>query len=314
MYQYALAATDPDGDPLSYLLQNGPQGMTIDGNTGQVNWMPNGDQLGINDVHIAVDDGQGGVVTQSFAINVVAPVINSSPNITSVPSQSATLGELYQYAVFADDPDGDPLVYVLENGPDGMTIDELILVRCFGHQLKISWATVNVEIRVLDGQQGAITQSFAINVRSLKPCPPMITSVPPTLGFADESYFYQVGAEDPEGGTIDFALASAPAGMTIDPQSGLLFWPSDESAVGLFEFSVFALDPRGAASIQTYTLKMEATRPNDPPAITSTPSFSAVAEQPYEYQVTSFDGDGDAVTYSLVSAPTGVQIDEATRA
>lgn len=40
VYQYAVAATDPDNDPLSYGLVQAPQNATIDRNTGLIRWTP----------------------------------------------------------------------------------------------------------------------------------------------------------------------------------------------------------------------------------------------------------------------------------
>ncbi|MEA5620583.1 DUF4114 domain-containing protein [Cronbergia sp. UHCC 0137] len=67
-YGYEVRATDGDGDPLLYSLLTAPEGMTIDEN-GVIAWETGA--IGTYSVEIQVDDGQGGVVTQSYEINVV---------------------------------------------------------------------------------------------------------------------------------------------------------------------------------------------------------------------------------------------------
>lgn len=52
----------------------------------------------------------------------VATILNSSPIITSQPSGRIE-GWLYEYAVVAEDPDGDPLEFKLSSAPEDMTID-----------------------------------------------------------------------------------------------------------------------------------------------------------------------------------------------
>jgi RHS repeat-associated protein len=54
-YRYDLAANDPDGDLLAYSLAESPAGMTIDAQTGRIDWMP--DAIGSHAVRVRVSDG-----------------------------------------------------------------------------------------------------------------------------------------------------------------------------------------------------------------------------------------------------------------
>src|SRR5262249_14713550 len=49
--------------------------------------------------------------------------VHRPPVIYSDPNRSAAEGQRYQYAVLADDPDGDSLVFSLPKAPMGMSID-----------------------------------------------------------------------------------------------------------------------------------------------------------------------------------------------
>jgi hypothetical protein len=60
LYTYAVKAEDPDGDTLSYSLDSGPQGMSIDPGTGLVKWEVPADFLGAVDFRVSVSDGNGG--------------------------------------------------------------------------------------------------------------------------------------------------------------------------------------------------------------------------------------------------------------
>ena len=76
-----------------------------------ISWTPGSSQLGPQNVAIAVDDGQGGTGTQTYTLVVSQTAANLPPVITSTPSQVATVGTLYQYAVTANDPEGEALTY-----------------------------------------------------------------------------------------------------------------------------------------------------------------------------------------------------------
>ncbi len=81
-YSYDVNAKDPDtGDTLIYSLTDKPDGMTIDPNTGLIEWRPNNDQQGTHDVIVKVVDSNDMPASdvQSFAIIVTSL---SSPLIT----------------------------------------------------------------------------------------------------------------------------------------------------------------------------------------------------------------------------------------
>jgi hypothetical protein len=73
------------------------------------------------------------------------------------------------------------------------------------------------------------------------------------------SYEYTVTAEDPDEDEVKFSLSSAPEGMTIDSDSGLIRWQiSDQQQGGTYNFEVIAIDPEGAQSVQPITLTLTA--------------------------------------------------------
>lgn len=58
LYAYAVTATDRDGDPLTYALEAAPPGMTIDPQTGRLQWRVTEEAIGTHRVQVAVNDGQ----------------------------------------------------------------------------------------------------------------------------------------------------------------------------------------------------------------------------------------------------------------
>src|SRR5262249_21752713 len=108
LYQYAIQATDPNNDPLTYRLATAPVGMAVDVN-GLVTWTPTTAQLGANSVNLQVDDNHGGVVGQLFSVVVSTQFTNEPPTITSTPKFAGVVDQLYVYNVTGTDPDNDPL-------------------------------------------------------------------------------------------------------------------------------------------------------------------------------------------------------------
>lgn len=86
-YQYDVDAIDPDVDnKLSYSLIDKPKGMSIDPNTGLIEWRPDNTQDGDHDITVKVEDANKVPAsdTQSFTVTVASL---SSPLITPMTVQ-----------------------------------------------------------------------------------------------------------------------------------------------------------------------------------------------------------------------------------
>ncbi|MFZ3064121.1 MAG: cadherin repeat domain-containing protein [Nitrospirota bacterium] len=70
-FTYQVKATDPDdGDVLSYSLKSSPHGMTIDANTGLVQWKVPLEFKGKAAFIVSVTDSKGGVSSYSLTFNI----------------------------------------------------------------------------------------------------------------------------------------------------------------------------------------------------------------------------------------------------
>ncbi|MDP3092327.1 MAG: putative Ig domain-containing protein [Nitrospira sp.] len=65
-YEYAVRATDSDGDRLTYELETAPAGMTIEPGSGRITWMIPPGNRGVFHVKVLAKDGQGGTAYQEF--------------------------------------------------------------------------------------------------------------------------------------------------------------------------------------------------------------------------------------------------------
>jgi hypothetical protein len=72
-YIYQATAVDPDGDPITFSLASAPQGMTIEPETGKIEWKISRDQAGDQTIEIAAEDGQGGKAVQQYTLSITFP-------------------------------------------------------------------------------------------------------------------------------------------------------------------------------------------------------------------------------------------------
>ncbi|MEM7474008.1 MAG: putative Ig domain-containing protein [Planctomycetota bacterium] len=123
VYRYDSDAIDPDNDPLTYSIVDGPGGLIINQASGALLWAASPDQVGVHDVTISADDGRGGVATQSFKIEVEPARENAAPVIATTPLEQIGAREAFSYSAKALDSDNHPLRYTLLDGPEGASIN-----------------------------------------------------------------------------------------------------------------------------------------------------------------------------------------------
>src|SRR5262249_24433690 len=118
-------------------------------------------------------------------------------------------------------------------------------------------------------------------------------------------------ADDPEGDTLDFALPTHPAGMSIDRVTGLISWTPGDSQTGPNTVAVLVSDGQGGTATQAFTVVVAAPV-NRAPTITTAPVSAALVGLGYRYEVAATDAEGDALTFDLPAAPSGVTVDRST--
>src|SRR5262249_19695703 len=167
-----------------------------------------------------------------------------------------------------------------------------------------------VVVRVVDGQGAFSSQTFTVVVRGVN-LPPAVVSTPPTQGTVGRAYFYAVRADDPEGDALTFAPTTRPTGMTINPTTGLITWTPGTFQTGANSVAVLVSDGQGGTATQTFTVVVTAPV-NHPPTITTAPVTVAAVGLAYRYDADAADAEGDALTFALSAAPSGMTIDPST--
>jgi hypothetical protein len=236
-YAYDVAATDPDSTVLTYALTQAPAGMSIDATTGLIAWVPGA--TGDFPVTVQVsDDGTPPLsATQSFTVTVAA-----APNRPPVANdQTVTTPEDTAVAITltATDDDGDPLTYALAGAPVRGTLSGTPPNLRYTPNANANGAD-SFTFRASDGRAASNLATVSIDVTPVNDAP-VITSTPPANNAAvGQPFAFTVTATDIDGDRLAFSLTQAPAGMSIDPASGLISWTP--AATGTFPVTVRATD------------------------------------------------------------------------
>ena len=309
-YYYNVDANDIDvGDKLSYALTTSPTGMSIDANSGIINWVPEIAQIGTHNVIVSVKDIAEAEDTQSYVITVNN--VDDAPNIISTAVISINERAIYQYDVNATDLDvGEVLVYSLTEFPSGMSINS--------NSGLISWVPTSeqlgshsVKVLVTDTDNLTDTQNYYVQVQNVNDAPSFSTQ--PILEINERAnYDYDADAQDQDpSDSLTYSLQTAPIGMSISSYYGRVSWTPTSDQLGSHEVVLVVTDQGGLTDTQSYNIQVK--NVDDAPNIVSAAVTSVPERETYIYDVNATDIDiDDALTYSLNESPTGMTINETT--
>lgn len=311
-YSYDVNAT---GSPVpTYSLVAAPAGMSIDGTTGLISWQPAPGQQGTHVVTVRAAH-RSGQADQTFNILVVTDTIAPTPptevHVVEVTASSVTLAwsgatdatgvdHFAVYRQYRCGWRGSKRCYALVQGnifADTMTISGLPPL-----------TTYTYAVRTFDAAGNQSVNSPLVTFKTLSPPTSLrytgATSLP--ANFPLQLQFW-VNANP----AATFSVVSGPAGLTLDPETGVASWLPSPADVGTHTLVVRATNSGGTAE-----LSVDITVRPDVPVLSV--QFvqgaggwrDAVAGSPWTAQV--LDASHTTSTYEIVAAPPGMTIDTVT--
>jgi hypothetical protein len=223
-----------------------------------------------------------------------------SPNPIALNAPVATF-------VDADDPDDDPLTFRHRWFVNGWLLPDQAGPLLPAHVLK-KGDRVMVEVTPLDGKtEGQPMQSAAVSVGNT---PPEVAGVllEPAEVHVGETVRVQLEAKDVDDDDIHYSVKWWRNNKLVLEGAHLALETGGFTRGDHIVAQVTPLDGAGAG--RTVSSQM-ATIVNSPPTILSNPP-ATLDRGRYLYTVAARDADGDALRYSLESAPVGMTVEPAT--
>ncbi len=340
-YAYDSSARDADGDRLTYSLSvvraddpssselAGLSGsgsvISIDPNSGAIDWRPTGPDAGDYAAVITADDGRGGIADQRYTLRLNPVKGNHAPVFTSSPALSVAAGTHFLYQAAAVDPEEDPLTFSLQSAPLGASMTATALLS-FDVPSGIE-ATYDFTIEVTDGMGNSTLQTFAL--ASVDATPTTLTGR--VYHDADGNQSFDSTGDSPLTNTVVYLDANGNLRLDVGEASTTtdatgtysIDSPAGNYRIGFVRGEQWAtvapasLVHQGTAFAAEMVNKLDflvkpRPRLNSDPRITTTPALAARFFQPFVYDVDATDGDGDSLTYQLLDGPDGVTIDSIT--
>ncbi|MCG8313559.1 MAG: putative Ig domain-containing protein [Pseudomonadales bacterium] len=157
---------------------------------------------------------------------------------------------------------------------------------------------------VMDDRDREDSQEFIVTVLNHN-LPPSVSEIPSSQVLVGHEFTYSVSAHDENvNDQLNYQVVDSPKGMRIDSDTGLISWFPTNQDVGNNQIRVRVTDSVGNKVDSRFNLQViHNENENHVPYITNVHTIftSRVFRLDFEY----FDEDDDAITYEILSAPSG---------
>jgi hypothetical protein len=308
-YLFVPAASDPNGDTLSFLIVNRPSWASFNTATGQLSGTPSSADTGsYANITIGVSNGTLSASLPTFTITVSAPApppVNEPPTISGAPATSVDVGSGYSFTPAASDPEGQSLTFSIQNKPSWSSFNTGT-GRLSGTPASANTGTyANITISVSDGTLTASLPAFTITVSPEPPDgPPTISGTPATTVNAGSTYSFTPGASDPEGHSLTFSITNQPPWAAFSTSTGRLSGTPSAANIGAFTDIIISVSNGTlAASLHAFAITVAVQPPDGSPTISGTPATSVTTGSAYGFTPNASDPQGHALTFSIQNLP-----------
>jgi large repetitive protein len=261
---------------------------------------------GIYQVVVTATDSGGLSTDRTFLYTVANP-----PPVAANDSTTTNEDTPVTVPVLANDtdPDGDPLTVTLANAGNGT-----VAINPDGTITYTPDANFNgidtITYTISDGQGGTSTATVSVTVAPVNDVPIVTPIAARTNADADiVSVPVAANFSDPDGDPLSFTATGLPAGLTINPITGVISGTIDKNASqpngGVYPVTVTASDGKGGTVSTTFNWTV-----GNPPPVATNDTATTNEDTPVTIPVLAndTDPDGDPLTVTIASAPNGTVV------
>ena len=250
-YYFRPTASDPEGKPLTFSIQNKPSWLAFATSTGRLSNTATKAAVGTySNIVIMVSDGVSSAALPAFSITVSGSgTTNKPPVISGTPPSSVKAGSAYAFTPTASDPEGKALTFSITNKPVWATFSTTT-GKLSGTPSSAQTGTYsNISIKVSDGSLTASLPAFAIVVSSTTTTGSATLSWTPPTGNTDGSTLTNLA-----GYRILYGTSATALTRTLQVANpGVSRYVVENLTAGTWYFSVRAYSTSGAESTSSNT-------------------------------------------------------------
>jgi len=294
-----LSGTDPDRDPLSFLIGTAPAKGQLSGTGANLIYTPAAHTSGTDSFTYMATDGSAQSAPATVTIQIAH--LNHPPTANSVTLQGAEDTPL-SFSLTGSDPDANALTFQVSTPPT---------------KGQLSGTPPNLTYTPAPHAYGVDSFAFVVNDGSAQSSPATVTiqiahvnHAPSASGFSlsglqDTPLNVTLSGTDPDADALTYQIITSPTrGQLSGAAPNLLYTPSPNTS-GSDSFTYLVSD--GVVQSAPVTVSLQIAHVNHPPSGTSL-NLQTSQNQPLSITLTGTDIDGDALTFLIVTPPSKGQL------
>jgi hypothetical protein len=295
--EITLIGSDADlpANTLTYLVLSGPSHGTLEGTPPNLTYKPAQDYHGSDSFTFRVNDGQADSAEATVTITVNP--INDPPVATG---QGVTTDEDTPLAVTltGSDVEADALTVTVVSGPSHGTL-EATAPNLTYKPAKDYHGPDSFTFNANDGQADSAPATVDITVKPVND-PPVANARSVTTD-EDTTLSIPLTGSDVDGDLLTFAVVNGPSHGTLEGTPPNLTYKPAQDYHGPDSFTFKANDGQADSAEGTVTITVSPV--NDPP-VANAQSVTTDEDTPLPITLTGSDVDGDALIFSVATAPS----------
>jgi hypothetical protein len=289
-----LVGSDPDGDPITFRITDGPAYGSLGGTAPHVLYTPDPDFYGTDLFRFRVGDGL--LESEEANVTIVVNKVNRPP--VAVDDAAVTLVAtpvLVRVLVNDYDLDGDPLTVTAAGPSSNGTVENL------GEAVRYTpnpgfLGTDRFNYTVSDGQGGEATGLVTVSVKETNTAPTAHSQATATQ--TNTAVAIVLTGFDPDGDPLTFLLTSQPVHGSLSGTAPQLLYTPGVNFQGTDRFRFLVSD--GVADSAEAEVAVTVAPPNNPPVAVDD-SAATVQGTPVVISVLANDYDPDGDPLSVVA-------------
>ncbi|MHB8956711.1 MAG: putative Ig domain-containing protein [Pirellulaceae bacterium] len=255
--------------------------------------------------HTVIIDNQGNWHVDYTHGAFAFPTVNAAPSFDSQPVEFAAVGQPYVYQAAAHDPDGVIVVFMLYQGPAGMTVDPVTGLVEWTPTAMASAQTA-VVLNAYDSRGGRSAQRFVVDVAGGNR-KPVLAPLPETIEVSEGDPLELVlTVDDPDDDLLLLGADNLPPGARFDAARRVLTWIPDNDAAGTYPDVRFSVTD-GLHTVQASFTILVLPADQGPSLLTPSPRTVREGER-LRFYLDSGDPDGDSIRHFSNLLPPGASL------
>ncbi len=286
----ALVGSDPDNDPITFVIAKMPTHGLLSGLPPSVVYKPNPGYVGDDAFEFAVTDGQA--ESPRARVSITITPVNSAPVAIS-QSLKVVLGNSIPVILDAYDPDGDPLNYHIASPPTKGTLQgvppQLTYTPDPGSTSLDSFAFV-----VTDGSLTSEAGVVNLIIQNPNGVPRAIARSSRTR--EDTPLTLTLAGSDPDGDPLEIIITRPPANGTLSGQAPNFTYTPSSNYHGMDSYGFVVSDGTNRSS--EASVDIEVIPVNDPP-VAQGQSITLNEDTPVAFSLQAWDVEGSNLVYNV---------------